>query len=161
LWKKNSLLQIPCFLRKKSPKNKRTSKTHPKLSQLLTTWNLATLDFLISYFEYHQIWLNIPIPLEQHHKIEVKKEPLNCGELCFTYWPKHVIIGHVVYNLGFAFLCITSDNWLIDWWKKNLIFWKLSSIRMEILNDMTWTLNWIEIELKLIQIQFFKKWDPD
>jgi hypothetical protein len=35
--KKNILLQIPCFLRKKSPKKKRTSKNHPNFLQLLTT----------------------------------------------------------------------------------------------------------------------------
>jgi hypothetical protein len=164
---KNILLQIPFFLRKKSPE-KRTSKNHPKLSQL-TTWNLRTLDFLISYFEYHQIWLNIL--MDDHHlsnitKKNEKKKPLNCGELCFTYWPKHVIIGHVVYNLSFAFLCITSDNRLIDWWKNKLISWKLSSTWMKILNDMTWTLNWIELRLNWSIFKFNsnsieKKWDPD
>jgi hypothetical protein len=84
-------------------------------------------------------------------KFKWKKKPLNCGELCFTYWPKHVIIGHVVYNLSFAFLCITSDSQLIDWWKNKLISWKLSSIWMKILNDMTWTLNWIELNWDWIE----------
>jgi hypothetical protein len=87
--------------------------------------------------------------------ISYRNKLLNCGELCFTYWilitywPKHVIIGHVVYNLGFAFLCTTSDNQLM----KKQIIWKLSSIWMKILNDMTWTLDWIEAYSNSIQNQ--------
>ncbi len=46
---------------------------------------------------------------------------------------------------------------IMKWWKHKLIFWKLSSIWMEILNDIAYNLNQIEFNehkfLNVIQIQ--------
>jgi hypothetical protein len=55
-----------------------------RIAKLPTIWRGAS-DFWLSYFEYHQIWLNIFIygrsPLAQHHTIE-KKKALTVTTLC-------------------------------------------------------------------------------
>ncbi len=51
--------QISCFLKKiAKKKNKKIEKNHRNSSQLPAVWKDAQ-DFVLSYFEYRHIWLNI------------------------------------------------------------------------------------------------------
>ncbi len=46
-------------------------------------------------------------------------------------------------------LCVPTHycgDKFINWCKRNLILWKLNSIQMKILNDITSNLNWIELK---------------
>ncbi len=52
------------------------------------------------------------------------------------------------FEIVFTLLCTTSENHSINWWKNELILWKINSIWMKILNDVACTLNWIEIPFK-------------
>jgi hypothetical protein len=56
-------------------------------------------------------------------------------------------ISFIKLYLGFMLLCTTNNNQLINWWKNELILWKLSSISMKILNDMQ-----LELNSNLIQL---------
>jgi hypothetical protein len=66
------------------------------------------------------------------------------------YMPNHFIMRWL--NLGFILLCITTDNQMINWWKNELILRKLSSISIEILNDVACNLSWIEKDSNLLEL---------
>jgi hypothetical protein len=61
-------------------------------------------------------------------------------------------ISFIKLYLGLILLCTTNDSQLINWWKNELILWKLSSISMKIWNDMQ-----LELNSNLIE----KKWDAN
>jgi hypothetical protein len=138
------------FFWEKNLQKKRTSKNHPKLSQLLTTWNLATLDFLISYFDYHQIWLNILVDdcdLSNITKLKWKRNHWIVVNfvLLIEFWlpidPNMLSLG-MLYSTWALHSCVLQVTIIDRLMKKQIIFWKLSSVWMEILNDMISMLNW-------------------
>jgi hypothetical protein len=64
-WKKNILSKHPFLGKKNCQEKKKKNKNCQKLPQLLTVWKGASV-FLLSYFEFRQICLNIFI---YHHHL--------------------------------------------------------------------------------------------
>ncbi len=56
--KKNPLLEIPCFLEKKKPQKENWKKITKNCQNYLQHERMLK-NFLLSYFEYCQIWLSI------------------------------------------------------------------------------------------------------
>jgi hypothetical protein len=65
----------------------------------------------------------------------------------------HKLAIMLIDTLDFALLCITSDNQLINWWKKWIDFVKIKLYSNENIkwHCMQLELNWFLIQLKLIE----------
>jgi hypothetical protein len=60
-FRKTTIYHKFLFLEKKSPKNEKSPKFLPKFARIAYNMRKGAWDFLLSYFENRQIWLNILI----------------------------------------------------------------------------------------------------
>jgi hypothetical protein len=82
------------------------------------------------------------------HNHAVQLSFVNCGlkslRLLVVHRIIYVSVIHI--HLGSALLCTSNDHQIINWWKNELILWKLSFIWVKTLNDISCKLNWIPIQ---------------